>query len=144
VPGLVVSLGTVGGAAVGSGTRDGALVGALIDGGGRTELELGMAGNGGTAVWVLVALFASISAMTSPTTNSTATLATTHSQRGDDGPSGGGETGPSGGGPPDGDWSCSQCGGKRLVGSASLKLDGVDVQGGGGEVHGGVGGVGGV
>jgi hypothetical protein len=93
-----------------------------------------MAGNGGTAVWVLVALFVSISAMTSPTTNSTATPAATHNQRGDVGPSGGGETGPSGGGPPDGDWSCCQCGGKPLVGLASFRFDD----------HGAVGGVGGI
>lgn len=111
--------------------------GALMEGDGTAELEPGMAGSGGTAVWVLVALFVRTSAMTSPRTNSTAALAATHNQRGERGPSGGGETGPSGGGPPGRDRSCRQSGGKRLVVLASFRFDfqgGVvddcDVQGG--------------
>ena len=49
-----------------------------------------MAGNGATAVWVFIVPFAMISAMTSPTTSSTAAPAAIHNQRGDLGPSGGG------------------------------------------------------
>ena len=111
------------------GALDGTLVGALVEGVGTGELEPGMAGNGGTAVCVFVALLTSISAMTKPTTSSTATLAATHNQRGDLGPSGGGATGPSGGGPPNGGWSCCQYGGKRLVGFVSFRFDDFDVQG---------------
>jgi len=95
--------------------------GALCDGVGVAELGPGMAGNGGTAVWVLIAPLASTSAMDSPTASSTAVPAAIHNQRGDFGPSGGGGVSPPGGGPPAGGWSCCQYGGKGVVGLVSFR-----------------------
>src|SRR6516165_5250108 len=86
--GPVVSVGVV--EAVGGGTAvrergDVRVVGVVVSG-----LDPGMAGKGGTAVWVLIAPLASISAITSATTSSTAAPAAINNHRGDFGPFGGG------------------------------------------------------
>ena len=95
---------------------------ARVDGVGVGELVSGMAGNGGTAVCVLIALFTSISAITRATASSTATPAKINNQRGDFGPPGGGGARPSGGSSPDGGTPCCQYGGSCLVGLVSFRL----------------------
>ncbi|OCB30089.1 hypothetical protein A9X02_27050, partial [Mycobacterium malmoense] len=68
-----------------------------VDGVGMVGVVSGMAGNGGTAVCVLIASFTSTRATTNATTSKTAAPATIHSQRG-------GGFGPRGGGAA---WGCS-------------------------------------
>src|ERR1700761_9703464 len=86
--GPVVSVGVA--EAVGGGTAVGdrgdvRVVGVVVSG-----LDPGMAGNGGTAVWVLIAPLASTRAITIATHSRTAAPAPIHNQRGDRGRSGGG------------------------------------------------------
>jgi hypothetical protein len=77
-------------------------------------LGSGIAGNGGTAVWVLIASFASTSAITKATTSSTAAPAPIHNHRDDLGPPGGGGAVPVGMSA-DGGTSCCQYAGSGLV-----------------------------
>src|SRR5689334_15595600 len=87
---------------------------------GRAELDSGMAGNGGTAVWVLSAPLAKNSAMTKPTTSITDAPAKNHNQRGDFGPSGSGGASSCRGSPPDSACSSCQYAGNSRVGFASV------------------------
>jgi hypothetical protein len=81
---------------------------------GVSGLGSGIAGNGGTAVWVLIASFASTSAITKATTSSTAAPAPIHNHRDDFGPPGGGGPMPVGMSPAGGG-SCCQYAGSGLV-----------------------------
>jgi hypothetical protein len=82
---------------------------------GASGLGSGIAGNGGTAVWVLIASFASARAITKATTSSTAAPAAIHNQRGDFGPPGGGEAMPCECSSSDAGTSCCQYAGSRRV-----------------------------
>lgn len=89
---------------IGAGMSEGDL---CVDVVGVSGLGSGMAGNGGTAVCVLIASLASTSAITRATTSSTAAPAAIHSQRGDFGSPGGGAM-PGACGSPPGESSCCQ------------------------------------
>ncbi len=72
---------------------------ALVDGDDGSDVEPGMAGNGGTAVSFFAVPLAMTSAITSATTNNTAAPAAIHNQRGGlDGLRGGSPCGGSAGG----------------------------------------------
>ena len=88
----------------------------LVVGAAGAELGAGIGGNGSTAVCVFIVPLAMISAMTSPTTSSTAAAAAIHNQRGDLGPSGGGAVSRVVGVPSGGGWSYCQYGGNCWVG----------------------------